>query len=73
VQGAARAGLGEYPEAERLLTSGYQILSSDLGALPTYRNRARGYLEDLYQRWRRPMPAAQVALIAASVMQAEQN
>jgi tetratricopeptide (TPR) repeat protein len=73
VQGAARAGLGEYPEAERLLTGGYQILSSDLGALPTYRNRARDYLEDLYQRWRRPMPAAQVALLAASAVKAEQN
>jgi hypothetical protein len=72
-QGAARAGLGEYPEAERLLTDSYKTLSDDLGALPTYRNRARGYLETLYQQWRRPMPAAQHALIAASVMKAEQN
>jgi len=72
-QGAARAGLGEYPEAERLLTSSYKTLSGDLGALPTYRNRARGYLEDLYRRWRRPMPAAQLALLAASPVKAEQN
>jgi tetratricopeptide (TPR) repeat protein len=72
-QGAARAGLGEYPEAERLLTSGYKILSSDMGALPTYRNRARGYLEDLYRRWQRPMPAAQLALIGAGTVQVEQR
>lgn len=72
-QGAARAGLGEYPEAERLLTSGYKILSSDMGALPTYRNRARGYLEDLYRRWQRPMPAAQLALIGAGAVQVEQR
>ena len=30
-QGAARAGLGEYAEAERLLTDGYQILSERPG------------------------------------------
>jgi len=72
-QGAARAGLGDYAEAERLLTSSYTTLSNDLGALPTYRNRARGYLEDLYRRWQRPMPAAQLALIAASTVQAEKR
>jgi tetratricopeptide (TPR) repeat protein len=65
VEGAARAGLGQYTEAEQLLTHGYKILSDDKGALPTYRTRARGYLEDLYRRWRRPMPAEQLAHIGA--------
>ena len=73
VQGAARAGLGQYAEAERLLTHGYTILSKDQGALPTYRKRARGYLEDLYRRWHRPMPAAQLALIMASEVQGAQK
>jgi tetratricopeptide (TPR) repeat protein len=72
-QGAALAGLGKYVEAEPLLTHGYTILSKDQGALPTYRTRARGYLEDLYRRWQRPMPAAQIALIAASEIQGAQN
>ena len=66
-QGAARAGLGQYAEAERLLTHGYtdpeQATRARCRPIAT---RARGYLEDLYRRWQRPMPAAQLALIAAS-------
>src|SRR5882672_6178036 len=69
VQGAAQAGLGRYAEAEHLLTRACKILSEDQGALPTYRVRARGYLEDLYRRWHRPVPAAQLALIGASEVQ----
>ena len=71
VQGAARAGLGQYAQAEQLLTHGYRILSEDKGALPTYRSRARGYLEDLYRRWRRPMPDALLAHIGASEVQSK--
>jgi tetratricopeptide (TPR) repeat protein len=69
VQGAALTGLGQYADAERLLTHGNTILNADQGALPTYRTRARGYLQELYRRWRRPVPAATLALIGAAEVQ----
>ena len=61
VDGAALAGMGEYPEAESHLVHGYTILSNDSGAPPMYRKLTRGYLQDLYQRWGRPHEAQRYA------------
>jgi tetratricopeptide (TPR) repeat protein len=66
VHGAALAGMGEYPEAESHLVRGYTILSNDSGAPATYRRLARGYLQDLYQRWGRPREAQRYAAAAYS-------
>jgi tetratricopeptide (TPR) repeat protein len=56
-EGAALAGLGRYQEAEDILQRSYATLVDDMGALPTYRSLARGYLENLYRRWGRPADA----------------
>src|SRR5262249_21843898 len=57
VNGAALAGLADYPQAEKQLLQGYTRLRDDAGALPMYRTLARGDLEDLYRRWGRPQDA----------------
>jgi tetratricopeptide (TPR) repeat protein len=61
VNGAALAGTGEYPEAEKHLLHGYALLRADAGAIPMYRTQARRYLEDLYRRWGRPQDARRYA------------
>lgn len=61
VQGAALAGLGEYPGAESELLHGYTILKNDGGAVPMYRSLVRGYVRALYQRWGRPQDAERYA------------
>jgi hypothetical protein len=63
--------LGQYPDAERLLVHSYDILSKELGALPTYRLLARHYLEDLYLTWGRPLDAQHYAFIKTRVVQNE--
>lgn len=52
-EGAALSGLKRYPEAERLLTQGYELLSKDIDAMPMYRTLAQRYLDQLHRRWRR--------------------
>jgi len=64
VSGAALTGIGEYGDAEQHLVHGYNILSNDAGALPTYRTLARHYLEDLYRAWGRPHDATRYAAAA---------
>ena len=64
VSGAALTGIGEYGDAEQHLIHGYTILSSDAGALPTYRTLARRYLEELYRAWGRPHEAMRYATAA---------
>jgi len=61
VDGAALAGLGEYPTAEQRLLQGYAILSDDAGVVPMYRGLARRYVQDLYRRWGRPQDAQRYA------------
>jgi len=61
VNGAALAGLGDYPAAEKQLLQGYTLLKDDSAALPMYRTLARSYLEDLYRRWGRPQDARRYA------------
>jgi tetratricopeptide (TPR) repeat protein len=59
--GAALAGIGQYPQAEKQLVQSYTLLGNDAGAFPTYRALARGYLQDLYRRWGRPQQAEHYA------------
>lgn len=68
VQGAALAGLGESPDAEKLLTSGYEILIKDAGALPTYRSLARSYLENFYRSRGRRTDAQRYASVKARAL-----
>jgi eukaryotic-like serine/threonine-protein kinase len=46
-EGAALAGLGNLKEAEGLLVRNTGILARDVGALPTYRALANGYLSQV--------------------------
>jgi tetratricopeptide (TPR) repeat protein len=62
--GAALVGMGQYAEAEPALVRDYEILSRDADVQPSYRALARGYLEDLYQRWGRPQDARRYAALA---------
>ena len=41
INGAALAGIGQYPEAEQHLVQSYTVLSNDAGAPPMYRKLAR--------------------------------
>ncbi len=68
-EGAALAGLGRYAEAEKLLTHSYDILSKDIGALPSYRSLARHYLEQLYQQWGRPGDAHRYAFVRTDALE----
>jgi|HubBroStandDraft_1064217.scaffolds.fasta_scaffold00064_16 tetratricopeptide (TPR) repeat protein len=61
IGGAALTGLGDYAQAEQQLTRSYLILRNDAGALPMYRELARGYLEALYSSWGRPLDARRYA------------
>jgi tetratricopeptide (TPR) repeat protein len=66
VSGAALAGMGEYPEAEKRLLQSYTILSNNAAALPMYRKMARRYLETLYRSWGRSSDAMRYAVAADS-------
>jgi hypothetical protein len=61
VDGAALAGMGEYPAAEKSLLHGYAILKDDASTVRMYRVLARRYVEDLYRRWGRPQDARRYA------------
>jgi len=61
VNGAALAGMGDYPAAEKQLLPAYTILSDDAGAVPMYRVLVRRYVADLYRRWGRPQDARRYA------------
>jgi serine/threonine-protein kinase len=62
VQGAALAGMAEYPAAEKHLLHGYTVLNDDEGAFPMYRVLVRRYVEELYRRWGRPQDARRYAV-----------
>jgi tetratricopeptide (TPR) repeat protein len=55
-EGAALTGLGDYPQAEQLLSHGYGMLSADRTATAAYRTLAKRYLDALHQSERRGMP-----------------
>ncbi len=52
-EGAALTGLGDYPQAEKLLASSDAILSKDPAALAAYRSLIRSYLDNLHSREQR--------------------
>ena len=61
-QGAALAGLGRYPEAEKLLLASLPALAgSPISDLPA---RGRARLADLYTAWGKPEKAAKYARVA---------
>jgi tetratricopeptide (TPR) repeat protein len=64
INGAALAGIGQYPEAEQHLVQSYTVLSNDAGAPAMYRKLARSYLEGLYRSWGRPSDARRYAEVA---------
>lgn len=49
-EGAALTGLGNYPQADKLLTYSYRILSKDVGAPPTYSRLTQRYLDKLREQ-----------------------
>jgi tetratricopeptide (TPR) repeat protein len=49
-EGAALAGLGNYPEAERLLVHSYGILSNDVFVPAAFRSLTQHYLQELHRR-----------------------
>ena len=57
IGGAALAGMGQYPAAEKRLLRSYEVLRDDAGAMPMYRTQVRRYVADLYRRWGRPQDA----------------
>ena len=57
IDGAALAGMGQYPAAEERLLRGYRVLKDDAGVVPMYRTLVRRYVQDLYRRWGRPKDA----------------
>ena len=61
VSGAALAGMGRYPEAEKQLLRSYTLVNNDESVWPMYRTLVRGYLEDLYRKWGRPQEARRYA------------
>lgn len=60
-EGAALSGLAQYPEAERLLQRGTDILSKDPDAPPAYRALAQHYLAQLHEREGRADRSTRVA------------
>jgi tetratricopeptide (TPR) repeat protein len=62
-EGAAQTGLGNYPEAEKLLLHSYGILSKDVFAPAAFRSLTQNYLNTLHDRQhlqRRPAVGARV-------------
>ncbi len=49
-EGAALTGLGNYAQADKLLTHSYGILSKDVGAPPTYSRLTQRYLDRLREQ-----------------------
>jgi tetratricopeptide (TPR) repeat protein len=58
VEGAARAGLKEFQQAEALLLDSHAVLKSDTGALRYYVNSSERWLATLYKNTGRPEKAA---------------
>ena len=61
VEGAARTGLGDYPEAERLLNHAYGTLSTDRTVVAAYRTLAKQYLDKLHHAEHRGIPSHRAA------------
>jgi tetratricopeptide (TPR) repeat protein len=51
-EGAALTGLGNFPDAEKLLVRSYAILKKDEFVPATFRSLAQGYLQTLHERER---------------------
>ena len=52
-EGAALSGLGNYAQADKLLSASDAILSKDPAALAAYRSLIRGYLDTLHREQQR--------------------
>ena len=66
-EGAALTGLGNYAEAEKLLTHSYAILRKDPYAPEAFRTLTERYLKTLHEKQRqarRPASAAQGSAVA---------
>ncbi|MET0984085.1 MAG: toll/interleukin-1 receptor domain-containing protein [Steroidobacteraceae bacterium] len=61
VEGAALAGQGQYPEAEKMLLKSYDVINADAAAWPIYKRQAAQYLRDLYIQMKRPQEAQRYA------------
>jgi tetratricopeptide (TPR) repeat protein len=57
-EGAALTGLGNYPEAEKLLQQSYGILSKEVFAPAAFRSLTQTYLDTLHEKQRHPHRAA---------------
>jgi len=66
VEGAARTGLGDYPQAERLLNHAYGTLSTDRTVVACYRTLAKQYLDKLHQAEHRSIPSHRAARSASA-------
>ena len=67
-EGAAQTGLGNYAEAEKLLTRSYAILRKDPSTPEAFRTLTERYLQTLHEQerqGRKPARAAQAARAAA--------
>ncbi len=70
-EGAALTGLGDYPQAEQLLSHGYGMLTADRTVTAAYRTLAKRYLDTLHQAEhphtsrRRAAPASARAVVPA--------
>jgi len=69
-EGAALAGLGNYAQAEKLLTGSDAILSKDPAALAAYRSLIRGYLENLHREEQRHAVGSLLQKVPAMVQAA---
>ena len=64
-EGAALTGLAQYPEAEKVLQHGIDILNKDPDAPPAYRDLAQRYLAQLHERQSRARrPRSRAAAVA---------
>jgi serine/threonine-protein kinase len=66
VEGAALTALGDYPQAERLLSHGYGMLGTDRTVFTPYRTLAKHYLDALHQAERRNNPGHRAARSASA-------
>ncbi len=63
--GGALTGLGNYPEAQKLLDHSYAILRKDPFAPAAFRTLTQRYLQTLHDQQRRPQQAARAAKSSA--------
>jgi len=64
-EGAALTGLGDYSQAERLLSHGYGMLNADRSVTAAYRTLAKQYLDRLHQAERRGMASHRASSASA--------